>query len=228
LGGHRGKCEDACDAEQFCFFDEASTERRAFDRRVLSILVPATTLGVGLGWLTASVIPEPVVEGLVGLIGAVFAANLLLRRGEDPPARPANRLAGTVWGAVSGFTSFVSHAGGPPYQIFVLPLRLEKTVFAGTTTILFAYVNAIKLLPYWALGQLSPASLKVAAVLTVPAVVSVFLGVGLLVVSPSFVDGIEATLVGIEVRNDGLSDKAGVARWTHVLADCIATVRRGL
>jgi uncharacterized membrane protein YfcA len=151
--------------------------RHAFDRRVLSILVPASTLGVGLGWLTASVIPEQVVEGLVGLIGAVFAANLLLRRGEDPPARPASRAAGTVWGAISGFTSFVSHAGGPPYQIFVLPLRLEKTVFAGTTTILFAYVNAIKLVPYWALGQLSLANLKVAAVLTAPAVVSVFLGV---------------------------------------------------
>jgi len=151
--------------------------RRAFDPRVLAILVPATTLGVGLGWLTASVISEQLVEGLVGLIGTAFAANLLLRRGDEPPARPARFGAGTFWGAISGFTSFVSHAGGPPYQVFVLPLRLEKTVFAGTTTILFAYVNAIKLVPYWALGQLSPANLKVAAVLTVPAVLSVFLGV---------------------------------------------------
>lgn len=99
--------------------------------------------------------------------------------GEERPARQANRAVGTVWGTISGFTSFVSHAGGPPYQIFVLPLRLEKTVFAGTTTILFAYVNAIKLVPYWALGQLSLANLKVAAVLTLPAVFSVFLGVWL-------------------------------------------------
>ncbi|WP_156256176.1 N-formylglutamate amidohydrolase [Sandarakinorhabdus oryzae] len=34
--------------------------------------------------------------------------------------------------------------------------------------------------------------------------------------------------LGIEVRNDGLQTKEGVARWTHILADCIATVRRGL
>ncbi len=34
--------------------------------------------------------------------------------------------------------------------------------------------------------------------------------------------------LGIEVRNDGLRDKEGIARWTHILADCIATVRRGL
>jgi predicted N-formylglutamate amidohydrolase len=34
--------------------------------------------------------------------------------------------------------------------------------------------------------------------------------------------------LGIEVRNDGLQTREGVARWTHILADCIATVRRGL
>ena len=34
--------------------------------------------------------------------------------------------------------------------------------------------------------------------------------------------------LGIEVRNDGLQTREGVARWTHILADCIATVRRVL
>jgi predicted N-formylglutamate amidohydrolase len=34
--------------------------------------------------------------------------------------------------------------------------------------------------------------------------------------------------LGIEVRNDGLQTKEGVARWTHILADCIAMVRRRL
>ena len=111
--------------------------------------------------------------------GAAFAANLLLRRGAEPPPRPARRLAGTFWGAVSGFTSFVSHAGGPPYQVYVLPLRMEKTVFAGTSTILFAYVNALKLIPYWALGQLTLANLKIAAVLMLPSVLAVFAGVWL-------------------------------------------------
>jgi uncharacterized protein len=153
--------------------------RRHYDRRVLSILIPATTLGIGLGWLTASVVSERLVEGLVGVIGTAFALNLLLRRGPEVPARPAGRLAGTFWGALSGFTSFVSHAGGPPYQVYVLPLRLEKTVFAGTSTILFAYVNAMKLVPYWALGQLTLANLKIAAMLMLPSVLAVFAGVWL-------------------------------------------------
>ena len=34
--------------------------------------------------------------------------------------------------------------------------------------------------------------------------------------------------LGIEIRNDGLLNKQGIARWTHILADCIAGVRRGL
>ena len=79
----------------------------------------------------------------------------------------------------------MSHAGAPPYQVYVLPLGLEKTVFAGTTTILFAYVNAIKLVPYWALGQLSLENLKVAAVLTVPAVLAVFAGMRLVRLLPA-------------------------------------------
>jgi uncharacterized membrane protein YfcA len=158
--------------------------RRHFDRRVLSILIPATTLGVGLGWATASLVSERLVGGLVGVIGAIFAAYVLLRPNVTT-ARRAGRMAGTFWGTVSGFTSFVSHAGAPPYQVYVLPLGLEKTVFAGTTTILFAYVNAIKLIPYWALGQLSLDNLRVAAVLTVPAVLAVFAGTRLVRVLPS-------------------------------------------
>jgi len=158
--------------------------RHSFDRRVLAILIPAATLGVALGWATASVTPERLVTALVGGIGTVFSLSLLLRRGAEPPARPARVGAGTFWGALAGFTSFVSHAGAPPYQVFVLPLRLEKTVFAGTTTILFAYVNAIKLVPYWALGQLSGANLKTAPMLVIPAVLAVFAGVRLVKVLP--------------------------------------------
>ncbi len=158
--------------------------RHAYDRRVLAILIPASTLGVGLGWATASLVPERLVGGLVGLIGASFAAHVLTRPESQGAPRRARRLPGTFWGTVSGFTSFVSHAGAPPYQVFVLPLGLEKTIYAGTTTILFAYVNAIKLVPYWAMGQLSASNLKVAALLTVPAVLAVFAGVRLVRVLP--------------------------------------------
>ncbi len=152
--------------------------RRAFDRRVLVILAAGVTLGVALGWATASVTPEWAVTLLVGLIGFIFALNLLRAKSGQAP-RKADVPRGIFWGALTGFTSFVSHTGAPPFQVYVLPLRLEKLVFAGTSTLLFAYLNAIKLIPYAALGQLSPANLKVAAALMPVAALSVFFGVRL-------------------------------------------------
>ncbi|MGL5010653.1 MAG: sulfite exporter TauE/SafE family protein, partial [Paracoccaceae bacterium] len=122
--------------------------RAAFDRRVVAILAVGATVGVGIGWATASVVPERVVTGLVGLIGAVFALNLLIRPAL-PAAREAKVAPGLFWGTLTGFTSFVSHAGAPPFQVYVQPLGLAKAVYAGTTTVLFAYVNAIKLVPYF-------------------------------------------------------------------------------
>ena len=157
--------------------------RQAFDRRVVGILAVGATVGIGIGWATAAIVPEQAVTGLVGLIGAVFALNLLVRRGV-PAAKTADLGPGLFWGTLMGFTSFVSHAGAPPFQVYVQPLRLPKAVFAGTSTVLFAYVNAVKLIPYFALGQINVASLKTAAVLAIPAAIAVFAGVRLVKVLP--------------------------------------------
>ena len=150
---------------------------------MVAILAAGGTAGVGIGWATASVVPEAVVTGLVGLIGLMFALNLLIRRGVPVP-KAAAVGPGLFWGTLTGFTSFVSHAGAPPYQVYVQPLGLTKAVFAGTTTVLFAYINAIKLVPYFALGQINMGSLQVAAVLAVPAALAVFAGVRLVKVIP--------------------------------------------
>jgi uncharacterized protein len=157
--------------------------RAAFDRRVVAIMAAGGTLGVGIGWATATIVPEAVVTMLVGLIGLVFALNLLIRRGVLVP-KPAAIGPGLFWGTLTGFTSFVSHAGAPPYQVYVQPLGLTKAIFAGTTTVLFAYINAIKLVPYFALGQINIGSLQIAALLAVPAAVAVFAGVRLVKVIP--------------------------------------------
>ena len=153
--------------------------RRAFDARVLAILLPAATLGILLGYLTAAVVPEAWVTVLIGVIGVVFALNLLIKRQMIVEPRRAEVAPGVFWGAVTGFTSFVSHSGGPPYQVYTMPLGMSKAVFAGTSTIAFAYINAIKLIPYYLLGQINLASLEKVLVLMPVAAASVFLGVRL-------------------------------------------------
>lgn len=158
--------------------------RHAFDRRVLSIVVPGAVVGIGIGWATASIVPEAAVTLLVGLIGFAFALNILLRKSVVVEPKRAEVAPGLFWGALAGFTSFVSHAGAPPYQVYTLPLGLSKAVFAGTTTIAFAIINLVKLVPYYALGQLNAGNLKVAAVLALPSIIAVFVGVRLVKLMP--------------------------------------------
>lgn len=151
--------------------------RREFDRRVLLIACVSMTLGVAIGWATARLIPESAVTVLVGVISVAFALNQLLRRQVVAAARRAEWGSGLFWCSIAGFTSFVSHTGGPPYQVWTLPLGMKKAVFAGTSTIAFAYVNAIKLVPYFYLGQINLDSLEVAAILMPFAAAAVFFGV---------------------------------------------------
>ena len=151
--------------------------RHAFNARVLCIICSAMTLGVILGYFTAAVVPEAWVTILIGVVGCAFAANLLLRRKVVAEPKRAKVAPGMFWGVIAGFTSFISHAGGPPYQVYTLPLGMKKAVYAGTSTIAFAYVNAIKLIPYAMLGQITVHSLEKVLVLMPVAGLSVFLGV---------------------------------------------------
>jgi uncharacterized membrane protein YfcA len=151
--------------------------RKEFDKRVLVIACVSMTLGVGIGWATAEMIPESWVTVLVGVISVAFALNQILRRAVVVAPKRAGIAQGFFWCTIAGFTSFVSHTGGPPYQVWTLPLGLKKTVYAGTATIAFTYVNAIKLVPYYFLGQINLASLKTALVLMPFAAVAVFAGV---------------------------------------------------
>ncbi len=187
--------------------------RKEFDGRILVIAMVGMTLGVGLGWATARLVPEAWVTALVGVISVAFALNQLLRRPAVLAPRRAEVAPGLAWCTVAGFTSFVSHTGGPPYQVWTLPLGMKKAVFAGTSTIAFAYVNAIKLVPYFLLGQINLHSLELAALLMPIAAVSVFLGVWLVRVLPEQLFFRVVTwsllIIGVQLIYKGISAALG-------------------
>jgi uncharacterized membrane protein YfcA len=138
-----------------------------YDRRTLRDMLPGAVLGVGLGWLLAAMVTVEMVRLIVGAVAFVFVARWLytqLRHGSGHASQPNAVVAG-FWGLVSGFTSFVAHVGGPPFQVYALPLRLDPKVMSGTTAIFFAITNAIKLVPYFALGQFDATNLAASAVL---------------------------------------------------------------
>ncbi len=150
--------------------------RKSFDKRVLRIMLVAMPIGVLVGYLTANIVSEALITIILGTIGAVFAMSMILRRPVEGPPKTPHWKPGLFWGSISGFTSFVSHSGSVPFQVYTLPLQMPKLVFAGTVTVSFAYVNFVKVLPYYLLGQLNIGSLKTAAILMVPAILAVFAG----------------------------------------------------
>ncbi len=121
----------------------------------------------------------------VGIIALAFVLSyFFMPKPKKERGRPS-AAAGVFWGGVSAFTSALSHAGGPPFQIFVLPQRMAKLKFVGTATVFFALVNYMKLIPFFVLGQFSPANIKTSLALMPLAIATNFLGVWLVRITPT-------------------------------------------
>ncbi len=142
--------------------------RRHWDRHVLIVMLPGAMLGILLGYLLAARISGAAVMAALGLISILFGAwRLLLERRGTIGSANAPDWVGRLLGVAAGFTSQIAHAGGPPFQMWVMPRRLPHTVFAGTTAFFFAAVNLIKLPAYFSLGQFTSANL-LASLLLLP------------------------------------------------------------
>jgi len=156
--------------------------RRRFDAAVLRHAIPAAMVGIAFGALLFRVVDARWITALIGLEAIVFA---LLKFSEGSRAwtgspQPLSVARARFWPAVAGFTSFVSHAGGPPMMQLLLPLRLDPVTFVGTTTWFFAAVNAAKLLPYAWLGQFDATNLGTSLALMPAVPVGYFAGLRLL------------------------------------------------
>jgi hypothetical protein len=155
--------------------------RHSFDRGVLLLMVPSAALGIAAGYALAAFVSTAAVELAIGLVAIAFAAfRLWADRGGLAKAREQSRVAGAFWGVAAGFTSQIAHAGGPPFQIYVLPQRLARDTFIGTSALFFAIINWLKVPAYAALGQFTAANLSTAAVLMPLAIVSTAAGVWLI------------------------------------------------
>lgn len=150
--------------------------RKSFSAPHLRVLIPAGVLAVLLGWLLAAVVSDRAVTLLIGGIGIAFCLNAWLRKGASGAPSTPSVLKGWFWGSLAGFTSFISHAGAPPFQMYVLPQQLPKAVFAGTATIVFAVINAAKVLPYQMLRPYSTQAMWEAVFLVPFALVGTVVG----------------------------------------------------
>jgi uncharacterized membrane protein YfcA len=185
--------------------------RRNWDPWNLKVLIPGAAMGVGAAWLLAAYVSDGGIRLLVGLIALGFALYAFLTRGRplDKLPRPSAPL-GVFWGGLAAFTSTLIQIGGPPYYAFVLPQRLEKLLYVGTTVWFFGLVNVMKVAPYFGLGQFSTAGLATSAVLFPLAVASNILGVWLVKITPEALfyklTNVIVLLLGIELTRQGVID----------------------
>jgi uncharacterized protein len=152
--------------------------RKSYDRQTLLWMVPGGLSGVFLGWLLATSVSSNVVRAMVGLIAVVFG-TYRLSGFTVITTRAFPQWLASFWGMVSGFTSQVAHAGGPPFQVWALTRKFPHTVFIGTSSIFFAVVNWIKVPAYLALGQFTGENMKLTAMFMPVAILSTFFGVWL-------------------------------------------------
>lgn len=155
--------------------------RKSFDRRTLLLTIPGAMVGIFLGWWFAAAVNADAVRGLVGVIALAFGAyRLLPLLGKQVRLTgPAPEWLGTVMGGVSGFTSQIAHAGGPPFQIWALSRNFPHLVFVGTSSIFFAIINWLKVPAYAALGQFNISNMTLTALFMPLAIASTFAGVWL-------------------------------------------------
>jgi uncharacterized membrane protein YfcA len=152
--------------------------RKDFDLRLLRFLLPFGLLGIVIGALLFSVLDARVVAGIVGVFTLLFLAQRLLFPPRPDSVAPP-RWIGAILTATSGFTSFIAHAGGPPINAYVIPMRLSPVRFTATMAFFFFVINLAKWIPYGWLGLLDFENMSTSLVLLPIAPIGVWAGVRL-------------------------------------------------
>ena len=185
--------------------------RKDWDGRILAIMLPGAVIGICIAWALAAHISNAGVRVYIGVTTISFVlyhwigASRLAREVGSPKV-----ASGVFWGAMAGFTSTLCQAGGPPFQMYVLSRKLGKMTFVGTTAIFFATTNALKVIPYFALGQFSTKGMGTSAVLLPLAMAANMLGFWVVRITPQElfykITLVLMFVISIELVRSGMTD----------------------
>ena len=149
-----------------------------WDRAAARALILGSVPGVALGAWIYTLVDADAIRAIIGTICLAFVAFQAWRaRRGDAAGLNLPVWAGWMAGAVAGFTSFVSHAGGPPAAVYLLGQGLAKTTYQATTVLLFWVINLLKFVPYAFLGIFTAQTLLVDLILAPAALFGAWLGV---------------------------------------------------
>lgn len=165
-----------------CVMDLFSTwaYRGKWDNKLATVLFIGGVIGTVLGALLLRQLSADHIKVLVGVVAVFFSLKYFLERSGKPTdvSAPATGQ-GIFWGAVSGFTSFTANAGGPAVNAWLLPLKLDKTVYQATTVVFFILINYLKIVPFTMLGLFSSTTLATSVVCLPVALLGLYAGIKL-------------------------------------------------
>lgn len=132
--------------------------------------------GVLAGAMLFAVADANVFRFIIGIVSLGFVAwRMWPARMHLVRAMPA--WAGVSLGALAGFTSYVSHAGGPVVAVYLLAKGMNKTRYQATTVLVFGVMNLLKAGLYGAQGLFTSATLTLSLWLVPFALLGAWLGV---------------------------------------------------
>ncbi len=113
----------------------------------LKFLLPGTVVGIVIGVQLVGQFSPRQLNFAIGCIAVLFVIfqiskeRLFRAAGAFTPTHQV----GVPCGIVMGITSTFAHGAGPVAAMFLMPQRLPKEIFVGTSVLVFTFVNWIKL-----------------------------------------------------------------------------------
>ncbi len=140
-------------------------------------LFPYVLAGMVPGYLVLWLAPSNAFRVLLGVIILILLGLQIARqRSAWQPLTNRRWLVGTT-GLLAGFGTTVGNAAGPVMSIYLIGQRLEKQEFLGTAAWFFFLVNASKIPGFFALGMITPRTLRLDALLVPVVVIGAVTGV---------------------------------------------------
>ena len=147
---------------------------KTWDMKNIKIIIPPALIGIFIGAMTFNYSSDDSIRIIIGTIAILFILLTIIQK-NNLLIKPS-KTKGTFWSLVAGYTSFLIHSGGTPVNFYLLPQKLNKTIYVGTMTLTFLIINIIKLVPYYYLDQFVISNIKASLILSPLAPISIYLG----------------------------------------------------
>lgn len=134
-------------------------------------LLPGALVGIVIGGLMLGKVPETGLQLVLAALCFIFALW-------QPFISRIKHIQhwGHGWGGLSGLTSTLIHAGGPPINVYLVTLQIPKLTMLATTAIFFGVLNVVKIIPYTLAGTWNATALLYSAALIPVAWLGTYLG----------------------------------------------------